>query len=147
MKGVILLSLVMCFVLSMSGARGYDHVQETVDVVFNTGVHVSAEVVDTMPAIRRGLMYREDIGENEGMIFVFDREGTHALWMMNVNFPLDIVWLDSDYNVVHIERDVSVCSGDVCPLYTPLNPAKFVLETRAGFTSSNGIDVGSQMSL
>ena len=147
MKGVILLSLLMCFILTSSGVRGYKPVQNTVDVVFNNGIHVSAEVVDTRLAIRRGLMYREDMGEDEGMIFVFDREGIHSFWMMNVNFPLDIVWLDSDYNVVHVERDVPVCAGDMCPLYTPLEPAKFVLETRAGFTSLNDIDVGSQMFL
>ncbi len=147
MKAIILLSIFMSLILFSSGSWGYKPYEQRVGVKFDNGLLISAEVADTMPAIQRGLMYRETIGEDEGMFFVFDHVDTYAFWMKNVNFPLDIVWLDNSYRVVHIERNVPGCLSETCATYTPTVPARFVLEMRAGVVSANGIVVGDVVTL
>ena len=147
MKWIIALSIFMSLIMASSGSWGYKPLEQRVGVTFDNGLSVSAEVADTRPAIQRGLMYRETLDEDEGMFFVFDREEVHIFWMKNVNFPLDMLWLDSNNRVVHIERSVPPCDDDPCALYTPSAPAKFVLETRAGFVESNGISVGDGITL
>ncbi|MFQ5974743.1 MAG: DUF192 domain-containing protein [Candidatus Hydrothermarchaeales archaeon] len=92
-------------------------------------------------------MYREALRQDEEMFFVFDHEDTHAFWMKNVNFPLDIIWLDSSFKVVHIERDVPPRDSETCVTYTPSKPARYVLETRAGFSINSRINVGDEMTL
>ncbi|MFQ5888203.1 MAG: DUF192 domain-containing protein [Candidatus Hydrothermarchaeales archaeon] len=147
MKRIIVISLLLSFILTTSGSWGYKPLEHRVGVTFSNGAHISAEVVDTKPATQRGLMYRDVIGQDEGMFFVFDHEDTYAFWMKNMNFPLDIIWLDSSYKIVHIEREVPPCDSETCTLYTPSKPARYVLETRAGFYSSSGINVGDGITL
>ncbi len=147
MKAIILLSIFMSLILFSSGLWGYKPYEQRVGVKFDNGLLISAEVADTRPAIQRGLMYRETLGEDEGMFFVFDHLDVYPFWMKNVNFPLDIVWLDNSYRVVHIERNVPGCLSETCATYTPPAPARFVLETRAGVVSANGITVGDVVTL
>lgn len=147
MKAIILLSIFMSLILFSSVLWGYKPYEQRVGVKFDNGLLISAEVADTMPAIQRGLMYRETLEENDGMFFVFDHLDVYPFWMKNVNFPLDIVWLDNSYRVVHIELNVPGCLSETCATYTPTVPARFVLETRAGVVSANGITVGDVVTL
>ncbi len=95
------------------------------------GTIVMVEVADGPEERARGLMFREGLGEGEGMLFVFERDGLHPFWMKNMRFPIDIVWLDSDGRVIHLETDVPPCPGPPCPLYTPRVSARYVLEVGA----------------
>lgn len=95
------------------------------------GTIVTVEVADGPEERARGLMFREGLRDGEGMLFVFERDGLHPFWMRNVRFPIDIVWLDSDGRVVHLETDVPPCPGPPCPLYTPRVFARYVLEVGA----------------
>ena len=54
----------------------------------------------------KGLMYVEHLNENKGMLFVFENEGQHSFWMKNTLIPLDILWIDEDLNINHIEKNV-----------------------------------------
>ena len=86
-------------------------------------------------------MFQEGLGYDEGMIFKFENEGVHSLWMLNMQFPLDMIWFDSDGRVVHIEED----QRDVQPCKTALETrsctqvnndgtlALYVLELAAGY--------------
>lgn len=95
------------------------------------GTIVMVEVADGPEERARGLMFREGLGEGEGMLFVFERDGPHPFWMKNMRFPIDIIWLDSDGRVIHLETDVPPCPGPPCPLYTPRVSARYVLEVGA----------------
>lgn len=95
------------------------------------GSAIAVEIADGPQERARGLMFREGLGDGEGMLFVFERDGFHPFWMKNMHFPLDIVWLDSDGRVVYLETNVPPCLGPPCPLYVPMAPARYVLEVSA----------------
>jgi uncharacterized membrane protein (UPF0127 family) len=90
------------------------------------------EIADTDARRQRGLMWREVMPSNTGMLFVFDQVNFHSFWMKNTLIPLDMVWLDSALNVVDIQT-VEPCplTASYCPSYRPAAPAKYVLEVNA----------------
>ncbi len=94
-----------------------------------------------------GLMYRESLGEKNGMLFVFEEKGNHAIWMKNVRFPLDLLWLDDEMRVVYVYPDASPCRSDPCPIYIPPEDARYVLELPANFTLRHGIGIGDRLTL
>jgi uncharacterized membrane protein (UPF0127 family) len=96
------------------------------------GRSVTAELAMTPDERARGLMFREKVFPGQGMLFVFDEEGTYAFWMKNTLVPLDILWLDRNRRIVHIRSDVPPCQADPCPSYGPERPALYVLELAAG---------------
>ena len=63
-----------------------------------------AEVAATFPQQRKGLMFRDTLGEREAMLFVYDHDGYFSFWMKNVKFPLDIIWLDAQKKAVYQEN-------------------------------------------
>lgn len=115
-----------------------------VEIGIGDGTAVKAEVAASSSDRARGLMYRESIGDNEGMFFVFDTDGRHAFWMKNVNFAIDILWLDSEMKVVDIVT-ANTCVEN-CQNYTPDYPARYVLEVPAGFAAAHGVSTGSALS-
>jgi uncharacterized membrane protein (UPF0127 family) len=90
-------------------------------------------------------MFREKIPPDQGMLFVYGREDFHAIWMKNTLVSLDILWLDGQQRVIHIEAFVPPCKGDPCPSYLPPVPAVYVLELDSGTTSENGIRLGDRL--
>ena len=105
------------------------------------GKTITVEVADEPGEQTRGLMFRDTLPEGRGMLFVFDKDGTYAFWMMNVKFSLDIIWIDGAGRIVHIEPDVPPCSV-LCPSYTPKASARYVLEVTAGLVDRIPIQEG-----
>ncbi len=100
------------------------------------------EVADTHATRVRGLSGRAMLPPRTGLLFIFLDDDTHGIWMKDMRFPIDIVWLDADLRVVHIESDVS---PDTFPMsFVPPVPARYVLEVNAGEASTAGIVTGSQ---
>jgi uncharacterized membrane protein (UPF0127 family) len=96
------------------------------------GRTITAELAVTAEERARGLMFREKILPDQGMLFVFEEEGIYAFWMKNTLVPLDLLWLDRERRIVHIERSVPPCQADPCPSYGPKRPGLYVLELAAG---------------
>ncbi len=111
------------------------------------GTVIQIEVVKTPEERARGLMFREGLEENDGMLFVFEEEGYPSFWMKNVRFPLDILWLDGDLMVVHISANTPPCRAEPCEIYTSPKPAKYVLELKANFTLKNDVKIGDKLFL
>ena len=101
-------------------------------VILPDGREISAQVVQSEEERKRGLMFRENLDENEGMLFVFAEEDFHSFWMKNMVIPLDFIWLDREKRIVHIEKNVPPCKQEPCPTYTSKVPAMFFLELKAG---------------
>ncbi len=112
-------------------------------IVLIGGAVVYAELPRTEEDFARGLSGREGLGEGRGMLFVFEREGLHSFWMYGMRFSIDIIWMDSGGRVVHIVEGAEPCAGGECVIYTPPEPARFVLEVPAGFASRHGISLGA----
>jgi len=102
---------------------------------------IQAEVVSAFAEREKGLMFRESLGDDKGMLFIFEEEGLYSFWMKNMRFPLDIIWLDLNKKIVDIKENVMPCSGS-CEILSPENKAKYVLEVNAGFTRRNKVKVG-----
>ncbi len=102
---------------------------------------VLCEVADTPSERMTGLMGRQSMDEDAGMLFVFDPSGFPTMWMKNTFIPLDMLWLDDDFKVVHIEYAVP-CVQMPCMSYGSPSPAKYVLELNAGYVQRHNIKVG-----
>jgi uncharacterized protein len=112
--------------------------------VLNSQLRV--EIADTPQSRQVGLMRRSYLAENIGMLFIFDSDSTHSMWMKDTRIPLDIAWIDSGGRIVHIEREVQPCVALTCPTYSPSRPARYVLETNAGWLEKNRVFVGAYVS-
>ena len=91
-------------------------------------------------------MYRESLGEDEGMLFVFEEEGEYNFWMKNTIIPLDMIWIDSEGRIVHIEYDAQPCEEN-CELIRPEIEARYVLEINSGLSEKLGIKVGDSVEI
>lgn len=99
------------------------------------------EVADTAITQMRGLSGRGSLGENWGMLFIFDKPSKQSFWMMGMKFPLDIIWISGD-TIVGIEKNAPIPSGVSIPIfYSPENVDK-VLEINAGLADAKGIKIG-----
>lgn len=103
-----------------------------IKMFFPDGYAITAELAVTGEERQLGLMHRKKINPDQAMLLVFGRENFYSIWMKNMEIPLDILWLDKEKRIVHIERDVPPCKEDPCPTYTSRLPAMYVLELKAG---------------
>jgi uncharacterized membrane protein (UPF0127 family) len=105
-------------------------------------VPVTVEVAATPAQQSLGLMYRKDLGEKAGMLFVFDKAVEHPFWMKNTVLPLDMIFLGDDRKVVGIVKDA-------VPFTTTSRtvgvPSRYVLEVNAGFSAKHGVETGDQV--
>ena len=101
-------------------------------IFFPDGETIIADLVKTEEDRMRGLMFRKTINEDQGMLFVFESEGLYSFWMKDMNFSIDILWLDGQKRIIHLEHDVPPCKKEPCPSYGPTLPSKYVLELKAG---------------
>jgi hypothetical protein len=105
------------------------------------------EVVDTTETLSKGLSGRKVLPQRQGMLFVFPKTEVHSMWMPNMYFPLDFVWIDDQKKIVKIEENVSPCSGTHnCTSYSSLYPTKYAIELNAFDASRIGLNVGKQLS-
>lgn len=107
-------------------------------------VTLNVEIADTPTERAEGLMNRESIPENGGMLFVFDEEQDLRFWMKNTQMPLDIIFFDKTGRFVSTTT-MEPCEVSPCKSYRSQSFAKYALETNAGFVEKNGIRVGWQL--
>ncbi|MEM3155002.1 MAG: DUF192 domain-containing protein [Candidatus Woesearchaeota archaeon] len=116
-------------------------------VTFDNGVSFEVEIARTPAEQQKGLMYRESLPENRGMLFIFSVEEPKTFWMKNTLIPLDMVFLDGNMVVVEVKTGVPPCKADPCLTYTSEKPAQYVLELNANVAEKYGIVPGRKMSL
>ncbi|PIQ66971.1 MAG: hypothetical protein CO184_02070 [Candidatus Zambryskibacteria bacterium CG_4_9_14_3_um_filter_40_16] len=87
-----------------------------------------------------GLSGQKGIFENQGLLFAFSEPGIYKIWMKDMLFSLDAIWLDEEYKVIHIEKNITPESFP--QTYTSPLPALYILEVRSGFVDSNKIIIG-----
>ncbi len=111
----------------------------------NTEV-VHAEIATTAAEHQRGLMNRPALAPDRGMLLFFAALGFHSFWMAETLIPLDIIWLDSNRNIVTISANTPPCPPDTaCRFYGPDVPAMYVLELAAGEAARRGLKVNDQI--
>ena len=107
----------------------------------NTPIEV--EVADTPQTRTQGLSEREGLLEGKGMLFIFEKPARYGFWMKNMNFAIDVVWIDDKFNIVDIDKEVS---PETFPqVFHPDQKVKYVLELPAGYTNQHLIDIGTMV--
>lgn len=113
-----------------------------------SGVTIQAEIADTPQKRSTGLMYRDHLKKDHGMLFIFDQPQAWTFWMKNTKIALDLIWLDGKKRVIHIEPNVPICTrtDDSCPQYrSNSEDAMFVLEIAGGTLDGYKIEKGSKL--
>jgi uncharacterized membrane protein (UPF0127 family) len=141
---------------TLGGHPGAQWATPRTSVVFPDQSVVRVAVADTPATRQRGLMFRETLGQNEGMLFLFEQPGSYPFWMQNCLISLDIIWLDVHMQVVSIAHSVPPCrlancsppcSSNECPTYPHQGQALYVVEVASGFAKEHGVKVGDRVLL
>lgn len=113
--------------------------KEVVISSFKRSVSFTVEVADTDLKRSQGLMYRRYLGDNEGMLFIFDQQAIHPFWMKNTYIPLDIIFFAQDFTVVGVIKNTKPLSLERLSIDAP---AKYALEVKAGTIKRFAIGIG-----
>lgn len=112
-------------------------------VILPSGTRVIVEIAANEESRSAGLMFRDRLDKDRGMLFLFPSTGQYPFWMKNTLIPLDIIWIDEGRRIVHIKNEVPPCPGDPCTSYPPGVPARYVLEIAAGEAVRHRLEVGN----
>ncbi len=139
-------------IYSMPSDAKFESVEFPRGTVKIDNVVLVVQIADTGPLLAQGLMFQEEMPFDQGMLFVFEGEERRSIWMPNMQFSLDILWLDNEGNVLHIEKNIPPCKTALetasCPSYKGDNKlAKYVLEVTAGFVDKYTITTESKMEI
>ena len=114
-------------------------------------IPLQVQIADTEPRRIRGLMFQDQLPYDQGMIFVFEQPGLYSLWMLNMHFALDMIWFDSQGNIVHMEKDVPPCKTALetmtCQSIIPNGDAMYILEVTSGFIEKYNITKESKLEI
>lgn len=106
---------------------------------------VQVEIADNPDSRSSGLSRRSQLGDYQGMIFIFDKEDKYSFWMYDMLIPLDIIYINSRGVIVDILKNQLPCSDQYCPSIVPSKPFKYVLEVNSGFSRVNRVDIGNEV--
>lgn len=109
------------------------------------GSVIHAEVVSSEASREQGLSGTSGLAQDAGMLFVFERDGLWGIWMKDMNYSIDILWLDAQGAIITVAPDAS---PDTYPhVFYPAKPARYVIELPAGWIAAHNITVGTAVRL
>jgi len=140
----VLLGMLLCAVPATCAATGVPGAAPVADhrPVCIRGICFEAEIAVTAAERSRGLMYREVLPKDRGMLFVFPVEGLHGFWMKNTRIELDIIFIAADRRVISISRRAQPCRKDPCVRYSPEGNVAYALEIAGGLATMYGFAAG-----
>ena len=114
-------------------------------VTLPDGYVVHIEIAADDATRQQGLMYRDTLPADHGMLFFFPQTGNYPFWMKNTLIALDIIWIDDQKRIVHVASNVQPCKADPCPSVPPNADARYVLELAAGVAARHGLANGQSL--
>ena len=137
--------------MSLPSDSKLESVEFPMGTIMVDDVPLSVQIADDEPRRVRGLMFQEQLPMDQGMIFVFDEPGLYSLWMLNMQFSLDMMWFDENGKIIHIEENVPPCQTPLeittCQSVVPQGDAVYVLEVTSGFVKQNNITKDSVLNI
>lgn len=111
------------------------------------GQQVRAEVLINPQDLARGMMFRDSLAPDRGMLFLHQQAGEYPYWMYHCRIPLDIIWMTSERRVVEISANTPPCKTEPnqCPTYGGHYRAQYVLELAGGMAAKYGIKQGDTL--
>ena len=140
-KSIILLVLIFGMLIFVSCTRKSNVKKQA--VLYINGRALNVEIASKDEERQKGLMYRKELGENEGMLFVFEKDKILSFWMKNTSIPLSIAFLDKNGRVIDI-YDMKPFSLE--PVVSTLK-CRYALEVNRGFFNKCGLKVGDKIDL
>ena len=143
MKKTLEIFLIFSLIFLVSCTKNFN------EISINNGekiIKINAEIADDNEKRAKGLMFREELNENWGMFFVFEKENYQTFWMKNTLIPLDMIFVGENFEIVDIKNAVP-CKYEPCSLYKSSKPAKYVLEVNGNFTMRSRIKTGDKISV
>ena len=139
-----LLTVVLCAVPATSSAAGDPRVLPPTELqpVCIRGICFGSEIAVTAAERSLGLMNRDALAKDRGMLFVFPEEGLHRFWMKNTRIELDIIFIAGDRRVVSISHRARPCEKEPCDLYSPTGNVAYALEIAGGLAAAFGFAAG-----
>ncbi|MDO8659608.1 MAG: DUF192 domain-containing protein [Candidatus Parcubacteria bacterium] len=107
------------------------------------GQNIQVELALTGGEQEQGLSGRQGLNNNEGMLFVFDRPDKYSFWMKDMNFPIDIIWINENMKVVYIKENA--LPNSYPETYESNENAKYILEVVSGFSEKNNFKIGDKV--
>ena len=133
---MVLASLLCATVLAQTGP------QKLPSIRLNAGIHnIQAEVAQSPDERSTGLMFRKDMGTNEGMLFAFEQPAQQCFWMKNTLLPLSIAFIADDGSIVNIDH----MKPQTLESHCSTKPVRFVLEMNEGWFDKRGIKAGTKL--
>jgi len=109
------------------------------------GKHYIVEIADDTVSREQGLMYRTQLEDGHGMLFIFPAPQKLTFWMKNTLIPLDILFFDNQRQLINFHQRVPPCKSAPCPVYPSLDKAQYVLELNAGVAEKIGVKAGDEL--
>lgn len=146
----VFLSAVLALSALLSGCRTSDPVRDfsATEVTLPNGTKIKAEVMFHPTDLARGMMFRDSLAPDRGMLFIHRQPGHYAYWMYQTRIPLDIIWMDRGKRIVEISPNTPPCtstSARQCPQYGGHEEAMYVLELAAGMAAKYGLGKGQEI--
>lgn len=111
------------------------------------GEWFSVELAETQQQQSLGLMFRDSMADDHGMLFIFPGENRRSFWMKNTRIALDIFYFDAELKLVSVSKNTPPCRTERCPNYPSKGPAKYVLELNAGKAEQLDVKSGDLLEL
>ncbi|MEK7542079.1 MAG: DUF192 domain-containing protein [Patescibacteria group bacterium] len=116
---------------------------EVLSTAIISGVELRLEIVRTSEEQVRGLSGRELLAENSGMLFVYENPVMPGFWMKEMNFAIDIIWIDENKKIVGMNENIA---PETFPeIFYPPSPVQYVLEINANWTKTHNISIGDEI--
>lgn len=138
-------ALVLALLLAGCGPRESPEDLKYIAVTLPNGKQIKAEAVYRQLDITRGLMFRDSLAPDKGMLFLHTKMDKYQYWTHNLKFPVDIVWMDEEHKVVEVYPNAPLCteqSAQRCTTYGGRHLARYVLEMNANVAVPNGVREG-----
>lgn len=109
------------------------------------GQNIRVDLALNSQTQEQGLSGRKGLGEDQGMLFVFEKPAVYSFWMKDMNFPIDMIWISEDLHVLYIKKDATPESYP--EVFGPNQNSKYVLEVVSGFGDKNNLKIGDSIEL
>ncbi len=140
---VILFFFIIGFFLTNQNVFFKKTTENDIKYVKIAGSMIKVDLALTLKEQEQGLSGRENLKENEGMLFIFPKPQKNYFWMKDMNFPIDIIWIDENLKVIYIKKDAQVSSYPNS--FGPGVDNRYVLEVFDSFSEKNNLEVGDRV--
>lgn len=140
------LTILLIIFISLLVIEGWFIFQNKTRIIIINDIKIKVELANTPEKRNKGLSKRDKLPEDQGMLFIYDTPGFHSFWMKQMQFPIDIIWINENKQIIDISQNIPIPIADLELItYTSKQPAQYILEVNAYFVKENNIEIGDSV--